>query len=86
MLRLLIDEQAWRVPDRTALDATIQRAGAEVMQQQAAIGLDVINDGEQGRVNYTVYIKDRLSGSVPRRGLSLLVVRIGQREESRSCR
>ena len=62
MLELLIDEQAGRLPDRTALDAAIQRAVTEVVRQQAAIGLDVINDGEQGRVDYTVYVKDRLSG------------------------
>jgi 5-methyltetrahydropteroyltriglutamate--homocysteine methyltransferase len=62
MLELLIDEQAGRLPDRSALDAAIQRAVTEVVQQQAAIGLDVINDGEQGRVDYTVYVKDRLNG------------------------
>ena len=32
------------------------------MQKQATRGLDVINDGDQGRVDYTVYIKDRLTG------------------------
>jgi 5-methyltetrahydropteroyltriglutamate--homocysteine methyltransferase len=32
------------------------------VKRQAEHGLDVINDGEQGRVDYTVYIKDRLTG------------------------
>jgi 5-methyltetrahydropteroyltriglutamate--homocysteine methyltransferase len=58
----MIEEQARHGTDRTALDAAIQRAVAEVVHQQAAHGLDVINDGEQGRVDYTVYIKDRLTG------------------------
>jgi 5-methyltetrahydropteroyltriglutamate--homocysteine methyltransferase len=62
MLELLIDEQAGRLPDRTALDAAVQHAVTEAVRQQAAIGLDVINDGEQGRVDYTVYVKDRLNG------------------------
>jgi 5-methyltetrahydropteroyltriglutamate--homocysteine methyltransferase len=62
MLELLIAEQAGRLPDRTTLDAAVQRAVTKVVRQQAAIGLDVINDGEQGRVDYTVYVKDRLSG------------------------
>lgn len=35
---------------------------ADVVQQQAAIGLDVINDGEQGRSQYATYVKERLTG------------------------
>jgi 5-methyltetrahydropteroyltriglutamate--homocysteine methyltransferase len=62
MLHLLLDEQARRLTDRATLDAAIQRAVTEVVQKQAESGLDVINDGEQGRVDYTVYIKDRLTG------------------------
>ncbi|MGH8067929.1 MAG: cobalamin-independent methionine synthase II family protein [Candidatus Entotheonellia bacterium] len=62
VLHLLIEEQARPGTERTALDAAIQRAVAEVVQKQASTGLDVINDGEQGRVDYTVYIKDRLTG------------------------
>ena len=62
LLHLLIEEQARPRTDRTALDAAIQRAVAEVVKRQAEHGLDVINDGEQGRVDYTLYIKDRLTG------------------------
>jgi len=32
------------------------------VQQQMAIGLDVINDGEQGRSQYAAYVKERLTG------------------------
>ncbi len=35
---------------------------ADVVAKQAAIGIDVINDGEQGRVQYATYVKDRLTG------------------------
>jgi 5-methyltetrahydropteroyltriglutamate--homocysteine methyltransferase len=62
LIKLLIEEQARHGTDATALDAAIQRAVAEVVRKQADHGLDVINDGEQGRVDYTVYIKDRLTG------------------------
>jgi 5-methyltetrahydropteroyltriglutamate--homocysteine methyltransferase len=62
VLRLLIEEQARPGTERAALDAAVRRAVAEVVRKQAATGLDVINDGEQGRVDYTVYLKDRLTG------------------------
>jgi 5-methyltetrahydropteroyltriglutamate--homocysteine methyltransferase len=32
------------------------------VQQQSAIGLDVINDGEQSRSQYATYVKERLTG------------------------
>ena len=35
---------------------------ADVVAKQAGIGIDVINDGEQGRVQYATYVKDRLNG------------------------
>ena len=41
-------------------------------QKQKAAGIDVINDGEQGRTDYTVHVIDRLTGfegqSTPPRG------------------
>ncbi len=37
-------------------------AVAEAVRRQAEIGLDLINDGEQGKVGYSTYIKDRLTG------------------------
>ena len=33
-----------------------------VVKQQLAAGIDVINDGEQGRTDYTVHVIDRLTG------------------------
>ena len=32
------------------------------MEKQVACGLDIINDGEQGRTDYTTHVKDRLAG------------------------
>jgi 5-methyltetrahydropteroyltriglutamate--homocysteine methyltransferase len=48
--------------DQQAFDASIRAAVADVVQQQIAIGLDVINDGEQGRSQYAAYVKERLTG------------------------
>jgi 5-methyltetrahydropteroyltriglutamate--homocysteine methyltransferase len=47
---------------RAELDAAVERAIDEVVRKQAACGLDIINDGEQGRTDYTVHVKDRLTG------------------------
>ncbi len=40
----------------------VEEGVADVVAKQAAIGIDVINDGEQGRVQYATYVKDRLTG------------------------
>lgn len=45
-----------------ALDAAVDRAVADVVEKQKAAGIDVINDGEQGRTDYTVHVLDRLTG------------------------
>ena len=62
LIQRLLEWEARPETDRAALDASVQRAVADVVKRQAASGLDVINDGEQGRVDYTVYLKDRLTG------------------------
>ena len=62
LIQLLLESQARPGADRAALDASVHRAVADVVRRQAGSGLDVINDGEQGRVDYTVYLKDRLTG------------------------
>jgi 5-methyltetrahydropteroyltriglutamate--homocysteine methyltransferase len=44
------------------LDEAVRDAIAEAVRRQVEVGLDVINDGEQGRTDYTVHVLDRLSG------------------------
>ena len=62
LLALLRDKNAGRPVDRSAFEAGVTAAVSEVVARQQAAGLDAINDGEQGRVDYTVYVADRLSG------------------------
>ena len=45
-----------------ALDAAVDAAVADVIAWQKAAGVDIINDGEQGRTDYTVHVIDRLNG------------------------
>jgi 5-methyltetrahydropteroyltriglutamate--homocysteine methyltransferase len=59
LLRLREERRAF---DQHSFDVSVGAAVADVVQQQIAIGLDVINDGEQGRSQYAAYVKERLTG------------------------
>jgi 5-methyltetrahydropteroyltriglutamate--homocysteine methyltransferase len=58
--RLLAEQKGDHDP--AALDAAVRQAITGVVGQQLAVGLDVVNDGEQGRTDYTVHVIDRLTG------------------------
>ena len=62
MLGLLVEEQQRSLSERSQLEDSVRAAVREVFNRQVETGLDVVNDGEQGRVDYTVYVKDRLTG------------------------
>jgi 5-methyltetrahydropteroyltriglutamate--homocysteine methyltransferase len=48
--------------DVRALKARVRGAVTEIVQRQAATGLDVINDGEHSKVSWMAYARARLSG------------------------
>ncbi len=48
--------------DVDRLTAGVRDAVAEVVAKQQSAGIDVVNDGEQGRAQYATYVKERLSG------------------------
>ena len=59
LLRSRLDPKGGEAEEfRTGVDEGV----ADVVAKQAGIGIDVINDGEQGRVQYATYVKDRLNG------------------------
>ena len=62
LLALLQDREAGRLIDEAALHEGTRSAVFDVVGKQMETGLSVVNDGEQGRVDYTVYVKDRLTG------------------------
>src|SRR5688572_25471057 len=62
VVELLLQDKKTGGADHAALDAAVREAIAEVVTKQKAAGLDVINDGEQGRTDYTVHVIDRLTG------------------------
>ena len=62
VVELMLAEMDRPGASAAALDAAVRDAIAEVAKRQVACGLDIINDGEQGRTDYTVHVLDRLSG------------------------
>jgi 5-methyltetrahydropteroyltriglutamate--homocysteine methyltransferase len=62
LLRLLQEREEGRLRDDAALAGRTRSAVLDVVKQQRETGLAVVNDGEQGRADYTIYVKDRLTG------------------------
>jgi 5-methyltetrahydropteroyltriglutamate--homocysteine methyltransferase len=63
--------------DTAALDARLKSAVAEVVKQQLDCGLDIVNDGELSKFNFTDYVRERIAGyelrpSSGRRRLSII--------------
>ena len=48
--------------DDREFQAAVTAAVAEVVRRQVEVGIDVVSDGEQGKPDYSTYIKDRLTG------------------------
>src|SRR5262245_59144484 len=48
--------------DKEAFAKRVRSAVAEVVQKQIESGIDIINDGELGKPNFTYYARERLSG------------------------
>jgi 5-methyltetrahydropteroyltriglutamate--homocysteine methyltransferase len=62
VVELLLVEQKHRGARKAELDAAVREAIAHVVARQIECGIDVVNDGEQGRTDYTVHVLDRLAG------------------------
>ena len=61
VIELLLAEQQNPGARKAELTAAVREAIAHVVQKQIESGIDVINDGEQGRTDYTVHVLDRLT-------------------------
>jgi 5-methyltetrahydropteroyltriglutamate--homocysteine methyltransferase len=62
LIRMMYARQEGVPVDAVALERRVAAAVAEVVQKQAAAGIDLINDGEMSKPSYATYITDRLSG------------------------
>jgi 5-methyltetrahydropteroyltriglutamate--homocysteine methyltransferase len=62
LLDIMRDKENGRPYDRDAFAKRVRSAVIECVHQQVAAGLDVINDGEQGKSGFTSYQNERLGG------------------------
>jgi len=52
--------------DREALAARVRSAVAEAVRKQVECGIDIVSDGEQGKLGFNTYTNQRLGGFEPR--------------------
>jgi|SRR5579875_545824 len=62
LTRMMFEVLDGREPDRSALDRRVREATAEVVARQRELGIDVVSDGEMGKVGFSNYVIQRLSG------------------------
>src|SRR5262245_18820184 len=48
--------------DQSTFEAETRSATAAIVRMQIDSGIDVVNDGEMGKIGYSTYVKDRLTG------------------------
>jgi 5-methyltetrahydropteroyltriglutamate--homocysteine methyltransferase len=62
LLELLLAKDAGKLSDVPAFEARVRGAVAECVRLQTESGLDVVNDGEWSKPDYSTYVKDRFTG------------------------
>jgi 5-methyltetrahydropteroyltriglutamate--homocysteine methyltransferase len=66
LMEMLVARNEGKAFDSGALAKRTCEAVAEVVQRQIECGVDIINDGELGKSNFSRYTRERLSGFVER--------------------
>jgi 5-methyltetrahydropteroyltriglutamate--homocysteine methyltransferase len=62
LVPLLLARDHGKPYDAAQLETLVQAAVADAVAQQEAAGVSIVSDGELGKVGYSTYIKERLSG------------------------
>ena len=62
LLETMREKEHGRPYDPELFERQVREAVAEVVRRQAEVGLDVVSDGEQGKVSFLTYVNERLSG------------------------
>src|SRR5437899_6284692 len=67
--------------DQAALDRRLKSAVAEIVKRQVECGLDIVNDGELSKPNFTDYVSERIAGCEKRPGTGFRRLSMTARDE-----
>lgn len=62
LLQMLLAREEGQPVAPGVFDATVRRAVTEKVKRQVEVGLAVVNDGEQSKISFATYIRERLHG------------------------
>jgi 5-methyltetrahydropteroyltriglutamate--homocysteine methyltransferase len=66
LLDLMKAKVSGRPYDPEAYAERVERAVGEIVRQQAEAGIDILTDGEQGKLGFFAYVRERLDGFEPK--------------------
>src|SRR6204780_4702317 len=72
LLEMMREKEHDRPYDPARFAGLVSEAVLAVVRRQAAAGLDIVTDGEQGKVSFLTYVKERLAGFDQVEGETLL--------------
>jgi len=83
-LRAIVLAKARGEPcDQAALDRRLKSAVAEIVKRQVECGLDIVNDGELSKPNFTDYVSARIAGCEKRPGTGFRRLSMTARDETK---
>jgi len=59
---MLLAREQGHLTDQAAFEARVREATVEVVRKQTDLGLDIVNDGEWSKPDYSTYVKNRFTG------------------------
>jgi 5-methyltetrahydropteroyltriglutamate--homocysteine methyltransferase len=62
LLEMLMARDQGRLPDLSAFHGRVREAIGDCVRRQRDTGLDMVNDGEWSKPDYSTYVKNRLTG------------------------
>jgi 5-methyltetrahydropteroyltriglutamate--homocysteine methyltransferase len=62
LLSLLLERQDGGAVEEHRFADVVERSTAALVSRQAEVGLDLVNDGEAGKISYATYVRDRMDG------------------------
>ena len=80
---LVLAKANGQLSDPARLDRELRAAVAEVVRRQTACGIDIVNDGELSKTNFTDYVRWRIAGYETRRSPGPRRLSITARDETR---